>query len=135
MSIHSYIRPPHYLPQNLPLSFRYFMIDTDGKEQIRISGPLQAITSILPRGDPNNNYMLTVGVYVSDVFGASTRTTMSVEVRPPPGGELIELAALRNVLGNKVDPFLLSGDMQTAQAIVGSASVAMNLGPQVYLCV
>lgn len=75
--------------------------------------------------------MVTVGVYVSDVFGASTRVMATVQVLPPAGGEKVELMALRNVLDVGLNGFLSSGDMQAAQSVVGSVGTAMNLGAQV----
>jgi hypothetical protein len=115
----------------MPLSYQYFIVDADGKEQTRVSGPVQSVTTLLPRGNPSDNSRVTVGVYVSDVFGAFTRTVTTVEVLPPSGGQKVELKALSSVLNGQLSTILAAGHLQNAQSIVGSVSVAMNLGPQV----
>ena len=123
---------PGWEDLNGPLQFSFFFIDTNGREMplgaASYSNSLNDVRMLA--GNPNNNFLIEIGVSVRNRFGAvSTRTSViTVQQSTQTGAGLV--TQVETALTNSVNSFKIFSDptrvIQTALASVNALKAASS---------
>ena len=108
---------------HLPLTYRFFWVHpvTLARTYITRTGfALPYTTAVLPAGDPDASFALTVGVSVVDTIGSSHSSTSSIQVRSVSSGSNLG-ATVTNALNNA------DVDQDHSKALVTLITVASEM--------